>query len=356
VTIRSRLILWYVSVSLLALGIIAGGLYYELVVERARDNALLGHADSVAEEILDILLFWTLPAIALMVGGGWWLTHTALRPLARLTETAERISVQNLSERLPLLGNHDEVDRLTDVFNQMLARLNVSVAQIRDFTLNASHELKTPLTILHGEFETALRDESCTPALREFLASQLDEIERLTKIAEGLTLLAKADAGQIVLAREAVRLHELVQDSFADVQMLAQPRGISVKLTRCDEVALCGDRHRLRQLLLNLVDNALRYNVVGGQITMALGRNGQVAELSVANTGPGIAPEEQARLFDRFYRGAAARNLAAEGCGLGLSIVRWIVLAHGGNIQIRSALNAETLVRVTLPVSAESSS
>jgi heavy metal sensor kinase len=349
-TIRSRLILWYVSISMVALGIIGGGLYYELVVERARDVALVGQADSLTGEIQDILILYTVPAIGLMVFGGWWLTRKALAPLASLTRTAERISVHNLSEKLPLPGSHDELDRLTEVFNQMLARLNESVAQIRDFTLNASHELKTPLTILQGEFETALRDDSCPPAQREFLASQLDEIHRLTKIAEGLTLLAKADAGQIQLAQETVDLHELVQDSFADAQILAHPRGISVELTRCDEITFPGDRHRLRQLLLNLVDNAIRYNVAGGQIRMALIRDGHSAVLSLANTGPGIPPEEQPRIFDRFYRGVAARNLAVEGCGLGLSIVRWIVVAHGGAIHLESEPGRWTAVKVTLPL------
>jgi signal transduction histidine kinase len=350
VTIRTRLILWYVSVSLVALGIIGGGLYYELVVQREGDIVRYGYADSIPEEILEILLFYTLPAIVFIVLGGGWLTRKALRPLTKLTEAAERISVHNLSEKLPLPGSHDELDRLTEMFNQMLARLNESVAQIRDFTLNASHELKTPLTILQGEFETALRDESCTPAQREFLASQLDEVQRLTKIAEGLTLLAKADAGQIVLAQETVRLHELVQDSFADAQILAQPRGISVRLMRCDEAVLCGDRHRLRQLLLNLVDNAIKYNVSEGRVTIALVRNEAAAELTITNTGPGIGPQELGRVCDRFYRGAAARDFGNEGCGLGLSIAEWIVKAHGGVLRLTSEPGRFTTVTMILPL------
>jgi heavy metal sensor kinase len=356
VTIRSRLSLWYVSVSLVALTVIGVGLYLELVVEREQDTARYGHADSVAQEIGDILLCYTLPAIGIMVVGGWWLTRRALAPLAALTDAAERISVHNLSERLPTPGSRDELDRLTEVFNQMLARLDESVAQIRDFTLNASHELKTPLTILQGEFETALRDESCTPALRDFLASQLDEIQRLTKVTEGLTLLANADAGQIVLARESVRLHELVRDSFADAQMLAQSRRITVELTRCDEVSLCGDRHRLRQLLLNLVDNAVKYNVPDGRVTIGLARHGAVAEVAIANTGPGISREQQPRVFDRFYRGATARNFCVEGCGLGLSIARWIVQAHGGAIGIASTPGQMTAVTVSLPIGAANTS
>ncbi len=349
-TIRSRLTLWYVSVSLVALAVIGSGLYYELVIERARDLAQSGHADSVAVEISDILLFYTLPAIGIMVLGGWWLTRKALAPLSKLTEGAERISVHNLSEKLPQPGTGDELDRLTEVFNRMLGRLDASVAQIHDFTLHASHELKTPLTILQGEIETVLRDPTCTEANREFLASQLDEIQRLVKIAEGLTLLAKADAGQIVLARETVDLHELVQDSFADAQVLARPREISVELTQCEEVTLLGDRHRLRQLLLNLMDNAIKYNRPGGRVTIALARDGNGVGLKITNTGPGIPPEELARAFGRFQRGAAARSLHVEGCGLGLSIAEWIVKAHGGTIQLASPPGALTEVSVHLPV------
>jgi signal transduction histidine kinase len=246
------------------------------------------------------------------------------------------------------------LDRLTEVFNAMVGRLEDSFTRIREFTLHASHELKTPLTIMQGEIETALREATCNPAQRELLVSQLDEIQRLTKIVDGLALLARADAGQIKLAQEPVNLDELVQDSFADAQLLAQPANVNVDLAACDEVIVRGDRHRLRQLLLNLADNAIKYNQPQGSVTIALHRNGKAAELKITNTGPGIAPAALPRVFDRFYRGDPAHAYAVEGCGLGLSIAQWIATAHRGTIEITSEPEKLTTVTVALPLATPS--
>jgi len=217
----------------------------------------------------------------------------------------------------------------------MLARLDDSFNRTREFTLHASHELKTPLTILCGETETALRDESLSPAERERAASLLDELRRLTRIVDGLTLLAKADAGQVALKLEPVRLDELVRDNFADAQILAEPQGIQVELAACEEITVRGDRHRLRQLLLNLADNAVKYNQPQGWVIMSLRRAGDTAEFAITNSGLGIPPEILPRVFDRFFRGDPAHSPAVDGCGLGLSIVQWIVSAHGGSVQNR---------------------
>ena len=189
---------------------------------------------------------------------------------------------------MPRTGNGDELDRLTEVFNAMTVRLDDSFNRIREFTLHASHELKTPLTILCGETETALRDELLTPAQREQATSQLDELRRLARIVDSLTLLAKADAGQITLAFEPVRLGELVRDNFADAQILAEPHNITVKLENCEDVTVLGDRHRLRQLLLNLADNAIKYNEPHGRVTMCLRRTQMIfLEFTITNTGVG---------------------------------------------------------------------
>jgi signal transduction histidine kinase len=268
-----------------------------------------------------------------------------------LTHAAEHIHVNNLKERLPRTGNGDELDRLTEVFNAMTARLDDSFTHIREFTLHASHELKTPLTVLQGELETALRDQHCTPAQQEMYASQIDEIQRLARIVDGLTLLARADAGQVALACEPVRLDELVHDSFADAQMLAASQSIEVALGALDEVVVRGDRHRLRQLLLNLADNAIKYNRPKGRVDIALQRNGVAAELRICNTGPGIAPAVLPRVFDRFFRGDPAHNHDVDGCGLGLNIAQWIVKAHAGDIQITSEPDRLTTVTVKLPLS-----
>ena len=282
--------------------------------------------------------------------GGWWLTRRALAPVAALTGAVEKIHENNLGEKIPRSGNGDELDRLTEVFNTMTSRLDHSFQRVREFTLHASHELKTPLTILCGEIETTLRDESLGQPERERLLSQLDEVRRLSKIVDGLTLLAKADAGQIALKLEPLRLDELVRDNFADLQILAEPHGIQVELTACEDVSVRGDRHRLRQLLLNLADNAVKYNQPQGRVAMNLRRSDETAEFTIANTGPGVAAEILPRVFDRFFRGDSAHGNTIDGCGLGLSIAQWIVSAHGGKIQIASEPLKQTIVTVQIPV------
>jgi signal transduction histidine kinase len=274
----------------------------------------------------------------------------AFAPLAMLTQAAERINEHNLSEQLPRTHNGDELDRLAEVLNGMTGRLNDAFKRVHEFTLHASHELKTPLTVLCGETETELRDDAAAPAQRERAASRLDELHRLARIVDGLTLLAKADAGLVDLKREPVKFDALVRDSFDDLEILAESPGIEVELNGCEPAVVTGDADRLRQLLLNLADNAIKYNKLKGSIGLGLKRVGETAEFTISNTGPGIATEAMPRVFDRFFRGDPAHNNAVDGCGLGLSIAKWIVSAHGGTICIDSAANALTTVRITLPV------
>jgi signal transduction histidine kinase len=358
-TIRTRLTLWYAGVlcaSILVIGVVA---YREFVLEKNRNvrSALkkagqpdLEGPEEELRELREILLSYVLPSVALAVGGGWVLTRKALAPVAALTAAVGHIDERTVGQALPRTGNGDELDRLTEVFNDMTARLDDSFQRIRDFTLHASHELKTPLTVLHGELEAALQDPALPPAHRERCQTQLDEVQRLAAIADGLTLLTKADAGQVSLAREPVQFDDLVRDALDDALILARPHGVRVELAQCESLIVAGDRHRLRQLLLNLTDNAVKYNERGGSVTLALRRMGDAAELTVANTGPGIPPEKIARVCDRFFRADASHNNAVEGCGLGMSIVQWIVTAHGGTIRVRSLPEPLTTVTVRLPV------
>ncbi len=368
-TIRMRLTLWYAGVlfiSILSLGSIS---YYELIIERravyhvresklsptepgrtARANDQARQEKEIVKEIREILLWYSLPAAFLGLLGGALLTRKFLSPISALTQAAERITEHNLSERLAVLGNGDELDRLTHVFNAMTARLADSFLRIREFTLHASHELKTPLTVLHGELETALENPSYNPEQREALLDHLDEVQRLTRIVDGLTLLMKADSGLITLSREQVKLDELVQDAFADAQVLARPSVLHVELLACEELTVLGDRHRLRQLLLNLTDNAIKYNIAGGRVSLSLRRDAASAEILVANTGPGIPEADRHRVFERFYRGEIGRRDEVEGSGLGLSIAKWIVVAHGGTIRLLSGLDQTTTMAVRLPL------
>jgi heavy metal sensor kinase len=357
-TIRTRLSLWYAAVMFVALMIMGVLLYYQIIIEpreHARKHPERRHTEQAMdqdlfEDVTGIVMWCAVPAVLLSIGGGWWLMKKSLAPVAGLTQAAEKISAFNLSERLPRTGNGDELDRLTEVFNGMLARLDDSFNRTREFTLHASHELKTPLTVLCGETETALRDESLSGAERERAASLLDELRRLARIVDGLTLLARADAGQVTLKLEPVRFDELVRDIFADAQILAEPHGIQVELAGCEEITVCGDRHRLRQLLLNLADNAVKYNQPQGRVTMSLRPADDAAEFTITNTGPGIPPEILPRVFDRFFRGDPAHSQAVDGCGLGLSIAKWIVSAHDGSVKIESAPAKITTVTVRLPL------
>jgi signal transduction histidine kinase len=231
--IRTRLTLWFASV--LVLSVLAMGLlcYYELVIEpRSKLGNDARTASISAEEgpfeLLEAIAWCGVPALVLGLGGGWWLMRRTLAPITALTRAAEQINEHNLATRITRSGNGDELDRLTEVFNLMTERLQNSFLRLREFTLHASHELKTPLTVMHGELETALQTEAITPAQRTRLESELDEVQRLSRIVDGLTLLTKADAGQVPLSRESVQLDELIREACVDAQSLARPHGIHV--------------------------------------------------------------------------------------------------------------------------------
>ena len=346
--IRTRLSLWYAAILIVSLVLIGAGTYQQ-IAEQMQDRHLRHLWEDALDETSEMIFQVGVPAIFCGLVGGWWITRKALAPVTALTKAVERVHDGNLREQLPRTRNGDELDRLTEVFNDMTARLDSSFQRIREFTLHASHELKTPLTVIRGELETALREENFTTEQRERFLSQIDEIERLAKIVDALTLLTKADAGQVTLNFEPVRLDDLVRESVADAKILAQPQNIRVNLGACEELTISGDRHRLRQLLLNLTDNAIKYNCANGTVAISLQRNNGFAELKVENTSAGLAPELQSRVFDRFFRGDSSHSSVVDGCGLGLSIAQWIAVAHHGTVGFASEPNQRTVVTVKLP-------
>lgn len=347
-SIRSRVLWWYAGILLVSLGLMAAVLKHEWEEQHRQLREGIREDEPVWEEVGEVMLYYGLPTALLLLVVGGWLLRKALMPIGALTEAAERINLDNLANRLRRTGTGDELDRLTDVFNRMMQRLEDSFRHVREFTLDASHELKTPLTIMRVQLESAVREEGWTASQRDLIASQLDEIQRLAKIVDGLTLLAKADAGQVTLTVEGVCLDELVRESVGDAIVLAHSSGVTVRLRKCDPVRIEGDRHRLRQLLLNLTENAIKYNKKNGSIVVDLETTGVTAEMRISNTGPGIPAERLPRVFDRFYRGNPAHDREVDGCGLGLSIAQWIVRAHGGTIEMESN-TAETSVLVRLP-------
>lgn len=347
-TIRTRLTLWYSGMLLASLLLMSGVLYYELIYER-RPQVPPEQRERPPKQMADILFMYGAPTLAVLLVGGWFLMRRTLAPVAALATAAERIHSGNLGERLPQTRNGDELDRLAAVLNAMLARLEGSFSRIREFTLHASHELKTPLTVMRGDVEQLLDKTPCTPEQREILSSHLDEIQRLARIVDHLGLLTKADAGLLALERAPVPLHELVREAFEDAVVLGARLALKVELLECQPLQVSGDRHRLRQVLLNLVDNAVTYNQPHGFVTLTLRREADCARFTLTNSGPGIPPDQLPRVFERFYRGDAARRARADGSGLGLSIAQWIVQAHGGALAMTSEPGRQTTVTLELP-------
>lgn len=348
-TIARRIGIIYAFIAASCLALVAWLAYHEFVEEPAAFAAMGApniHKDTQAE--LTTVCFLAL--IPVLLGLGWWWMRRAFAPLSELSAALGRSDPHGLPQPLPRSLKDSEADQLAAAFNDMTARLHRSFQQIREFTLHASHELKTPLTVMRVQLETRLQDKSLSPDEVEWLECELGEVLRLSHIVDSLALLAKGEAGQIKLERQPLRLDELVRESFDDARILAEPHQVRVTLDECEEISLPGDRHRLRQLLLNLTDNAIKYNRPGGTVTMALRRRNGAAEIEITNTGEGIPQELQPRVFERFVRGEEARRRAIEGCGLGLTICRWIVQSHGGTIQLSSDTTRKTTALVRLPL------
>tara|TARA_R110002049_G_scaffold224993_1_gene396823 strand:- start:122 stop:1195 length:1074 start_codon:yes stop_codon:yes gene_type:complete len=351
-TLRQRILVVYSLTLLVALAMVGFWSWFEF--EEQRQAVLRGgvgamlHADPL-EEALEILFYGGLPAVILGLIGGTFMIRRALGPIRDLTEVLENTTTLNLADAVPRSGNGDEIDRMTAVFNGMKDRLSVSFTQAREFTLHASHELKTPLTIMHGTLEQMLDDRSLSGSQQERIASMLEEVQRLSGIVGQLTFLAKADAGQLESAKGAVALQELVGDLVEDLTILSAAQDITVCLEACHEAAVEGDRMRLRQLLLILGDNAVKHNQAGGSISLGLRAAGGQAVLEVINTGALLPRELHSRVFERFFRGDVAHGTIVEGSGLGLSIARSIAESHGGGITMDATGDGRTRVTVRLP-------
>ncbi len=309
------------------------------------------------EELLQALenlysIFLILIPIALVVSiiGGLYLANTSLRPVDDVTRRARRITAENLDQTIPPRAVDDEIGRLITTFNEMIRRLHDSFAQVKQFSGDASHELRTPLTIMRGEIELALRSPKSPEEYRRVLASSLEEILRLTSIIDNLLLLARADQGTFEAHFSEVDLVALAQELFEDSEVLAEPKQIRITLRAPEPVIIVGDRVRLRQLYLNLIDNAVKYTSEGGAVTITVGRRDGYALFSVEDTGIGIPAHEQERIFDRFYRVDKARSRDLGGAGLGLSIARWIARLHRGTITVASTVDRGSTFTVELPL------
>ncbi len=329
---------------------------WRLVLYRTRlAEIAVGYSTQEVELVLrrlGIVLLWAMPLVLLIAAfGGWLLARASLRPVEVMRRTAESITASNLSLRIPEPPTNDEVAQLARTLNQMIARLESSFAQIRQFSADVSHELRTPLTILIGELELALRSRKRPEEYEAVLSSALEEVLRLHRIVETLLELARAESGQLTLERKPVDVAAVVREVAEDIELLARERGVRIELDLRSDGMLLGDALRLRQAVLNLVDNALKYTPAGGSVRLCVCYEADAVVVEVADTGIGIPPEELPRIFERFYRveKSRARASGAEGAGLGLAIVRWIVEAHGGAIEVDSQPGRGTRVRLRFP-------
>ncbi len=309
--------------------------------------------DDVSDTLQALLLILAVAypvTLAVASLGGVFLAGRALSPIDSLTRLARRISAEDLGERLNLRLPDDEVGRLARTFDEMIARLDEAFHRQRQFTADASHELRTPLTAIKGQAEVALSKPRDAAAYREVLQTVNEEVDRLIRMVGSLLTLARADAGQIPISSEPVNLGDLIAAAVEQVRPMAERRELTLGVAPGPAVTLHADEDLLLQLVLNLLDNAVKYTPPGGTVTAGWGLDGDRAELWVRDSGIGIAQEDSERVFDRFYRVDKARSRTEGGAGLGLSICRWIAEAHGGSISVRSERQRGTVFTVTLPL------
>jgi heavy metal sensor kinase len=294
-------------------------------------------------------------ALALAGFGGWFLARKSLAPVVVMSEGARRIGAQNLQKRLPVINPRDELGQLATTFNELLDRLHKSFEQQRQFMADASHELRTPLTVMRTASEVTLekphREES---EYREALALLREQTRHLGRLVEEMFTLARADAGQRMLEPSGFYLDELVAESVRAASLLGGQKNVTVELAPTRESQYIGDEKLLRQMLLNLLDNAIKYTPAGGQVSVRLARAGAHYLITVADTGCGIPAEARPHIFERFYRADKARGREEKangsGAGLGLSIAKWIAEAHEGSLSMQRSSNQVSAFVAELPI------
>jgi heavy metal sensor kinase len=295
------------------------------------------------------------PLLLLAAGGvGYWLSRRALSPVDTLTRAARTITGHTLSNRLEPLHTGDELQRLSDTLNEMLARIETAFNRVTEFTADASHELRTPVSLIRTEAEVALRRSRGEEEYREALRHILLEAERTTSLIEELLALARADSGRQALNIQPIDLRDALQEVASGWRAVANVRGLQFSERILDaELRVLGDTDALRRVINILLDNAFKYTPVpGGVVTLSAEEKDGSAVISVHDNGMGIAEEDQERIFERFYRVDKARSRDLGGAGLGLSIAQWIVQQHHGKMRVESTIRAGSIFRVELPLAA----
>jgi len=306
-----------------------------LIVQVARSLEFYDHEMS---ELLLVLLLTGPLTLLVALGGGYFLAQRALAPVDRMTESANRIEAKRLDQRIQVANANDELGRLAETLREM-----------QRFTADASHELRTPISVIRTEAEVALNKPVSDDEKQNLLSNILEECERLTSITEQLLTLSREDAGITQFCREPVDLGGLASDVAETMRPLADAKSLELAVATNGAAVVAGDADRLKQVIYNLLDNAIKYTQQAGQVALAVTRSGSKIKLAVRDTGVGISSDHLPHVFERFYRVDKARTRAEGGTGLGLSIVESIVVAHGGRVEIDSQPNGGTTITVSLP-------
>src|SRR5579864_7946784 len=323
----------------------ANGHVYTVEMGMPADDAI-----ETLHQFRTYLLMFAPLLLLVAAGGGYWMSRRALSPVDALVKTARHIGGANLGHRLQKLDTGDELQRLSDTLNEMLDRIESSFLRVTEFTADASHELRTPVSLIRTEAELALRRSRGEAEYKESLQHILVEAERTTALIEQLLALARADSGRETLHLQQVDLRQTLSGVVDGWQRVAAIRDLKFAAQIADQSALVmGDETLLRRLVDILLDNAFKYTVSPGRVRLALERRGENAVITVQDSGVGIAEEDQSKIFERFYRVDKARSRAQGGTGLGLAIARWIVTQHRGSIVVESRPGEGATFRVELP-------
>jgi two-component system, OmpR family, sensor kinase len=314
------------------------------------------HPESELLERLRVAMGWLIPVtVVLAAAGGYFLARRNLAPVADMTARADQIGESTLHDRLAVPNPDDELGRLAATFNRLLDRLDLAFERQRRFIADASHELRTPLAILQGESEVALSRAGRSPEeYRESLAILHHEASRLARIVDDMLTLSRADAGQFPVNLRELYLDELVAECAQSVRTLAAAKSIALAVESSGELPVEADESLLSRMLLNLLDNAIKYTPAGGKVTIATAVTSEGPRITVSDNGPGISQQLQPRIFERFFRADQARTRAnSGGAGLGLSIAKWIAEAHHGSLELTRSGPDGSVFTVRLPAKQE---
>jgi heavy metal sensor kinase len=304
----------------------------------------------VLHGLLITLAVYTPLIVLLAIGSGYWLMRRSLRPVDEITERAEGITSTNLSERLPVIRTGDELERLSAALNRMIARLEDAFQHVNRFSADASHELRTPLTILQLELEGIVQNHTMSASLEAQIGSALEETHCMSRIVESLLTISRLDAGEAKLDRLPLSLSALVTSTASEMKILAQEKSIALRTSAEGDIWVEGDRTRLQQVIVNLIDNAIKYTPEGGTVEVRVRSEAGKALLEVEDNGVGIPTNAISHVFERFYRVDKARSRASGGAGLGLSIAKAICTAHAAEIRVSSEEGRGSCFRVELPM------